>query len=252
MLTFDCPSCGGKLQMPRELAGKEVRCSSCQAVVTAPPPGAGHEAIKAASNVFPNAADPSRRTGVEDEANPSPHARDDVLRRPKSNSGMVWLVVLIVALVVGLPLLVVACVFLVPAVGAMFFLVAAHEPDAKPVAQAAEEQVLVRKAEKVDGAPPKAEKPLGAPGAKNAAAAQVRVLTDACNAFKVKNARFPDALDQLLEKADGGPYLKNGDALVDPWGNRYLYDPTGPHNKGNHPDIWTVEPKSQERIGNWP
>ena len=241
--------------MPRELAGKEVRCSSCQAVITAPPPGAGPEAIKAAPNVFPVAADSSRRD-VEDEPSPRPRDRDDVLRQRKSNSGTVWLVALIVALVVGLPLLVLACFFLVRAIGAMFFLVAAQDPapDAKHVAPA-DAPVLVQKAEKVDkvdGAPPKAEKPLDGPGAKDTAAVHVRVLTDACNAFKVKNARFPDALDQLLEKADGGPYLKNGDALVDPWGNRYLYDPTGPHNKGNHPDIWTVEPKSQLRIGNWP
>ena len=49
MLVFSCSSCGAKLQMGEELAGKKVRCSSCQAVVTAPERGAGEEAITAAS-----------------------------------------------------------------------------------------------------------------------------------------------------------------------------------------------------------
>ena len=35
MLVFTCSSCGAKLQMGEELAGKKVRCSSCQAVITA-------------------------------------------------------------------------------------------------------------------------------------------------------------------------------------------------------------------------
>jgi LSD1 subclass zinc finger protein len=48
MLVFSCPSCGVKLQMSEELAGKKVRCASCQAVVQAPAAGAGNEAISAA------------------------------------------------------------------------------------------------------------------------------------------------------------------------------------------------------------
>src|SRR6266478_6079364 len=40
MLVFDCPSCGGKLQMPENLAGKKVRCATCQGVITAPADGA--------------------------------------------------------------------------------------------------------------------------------------------------------------------------------------------------------------------
>src|ERR1043166_9951157 len=35
MLVFTCSSCGAKLQMGEELAGEKVRCSSCQAVITA-------------------------------------------------------------------------------------------------------------------------------------------------------------------------------------------------------------------------
>lgn len=36
MLVFDCPSCGAKLQMPENLAGKKVRCATCQGIITAP------------------------------------------------------------------------------------------------------------------------------------------------------------------------------------------------------------------------
>src|SRR5436853_500582 len=47
MLVFPCPSCGSKLQMSEELAGKKVRCASCQGVITAPTQGVGSDAITA-------------------------------------------------------------------------------------------------------------------------------------------------------------------------------------------------------------
>jgi hypothetical protein len=83
--------------------------------------------------------------------------------------------------------------------------------------------------------------------------AQVRgPLTQACEAYALKNGRFPDRLDQLLVKdAIGGPYLESPDALTDPWGRPFQYDAKGPNNNGARPDIWTVTPAGVV-IGNWP
>jgi hypothetical protein len=81
---------------------------------------------------------------------------------------------------------------------------------------------------------------------------QTKILTQACEAYRVKHDRLPQNLAELLEKdALGGPYLESPDALIDPWGNRYQYDPKGPRNNGLKPDIWTVTPGGVE-IGNWP
>jgi predicted Zn finger-like uncharacterized protein len=46
MLAFACPSCGAKLQMSEDLAGKKVRCSSCKGVITAPEGSDTSEAIQ--------------------------------------------------------------------------------------------------------------------------------------------------------------------------------------------------------------
>jgi hypothetical protein len=78
-------------------------------------------------------------------------------------------------------------------------------------------------------------------------------LTSACNAFKLKNGRWPANLEELLQKNDnGGPYLESRDALLDPWGNRYQYDVKGPMNNGTRPDIWTEVPNDGRKLGNWP
>lgn len=93
-------------------------------------------------------------------------------------------------------------------------------------------------------------------GQKDAAFLQTKVLTGACTGFAAKHSgEFPDSLDQLLLKdTAGGPYLKSSDNLIDPWGQKYQYDKSGPMNNGMDPDIWTIDPKDAQRskIGNWP
>jgi general secretion pathway protein G len=91
-------------------------------------------------------------------------------------------------------------------------------------------------------------------GQKDAATAQSRVLTQACQAYAVKhNGSFPDSLRQLLEKDEqgNGPWLETVDALKDPWGKEYQYDKSGQHNRSLRPDIWAVAPDGTQ-IGNWP
>lgn len=104
---------------------------------------------------------------------------------------------------------------------------------------------------------------MGALGESKESIAQTQVkgpLTQACQAYAIKHGgQFPDQLQDLLRKDDQGygPYLDNPDALNDPWSTptqqrQYQYDKAGPNNMGLKPDIWTTEPKTNKKIGNWP
>ena len=78
----------------------------------------------------------------------------------------------------------------------------------------------------------------------------VRAIEKACEAYRNKYGKFPPDLESLITGAK--PYLEGGEeAISDPWGRRYQYDPSGPHSNGAKPDIFAVEPDG-ETIGNWP
>ena len=90
---------------------------------------------------------------------------------------------------------------------------------------------------------------------KDTASLQVKgALTAGVQAYAIKHSgRYPENLQQLLLKDEfGGPYLDNPDVLIDPWKQQYQYDIQGTQNNGLKPDIWTVDPKTNEKIGNWP
>jgi len=88
---------------------------------------------------------------------------------------------------------------------------------------------------------------------KDAAQLQARgPLTQAVQTYKLRHSQWPQSLELLLQKdTKGGPYLESKDALLDPWGNEYHYNASGPNNNGLKPDIWAVHPDTQEQIGNW-
>jgi general secretion pathway protein G len=77
-------------------------------------------------------------------------------------------------------------------------------------------------------------------------------LTNACQAYSLKRGQFPESLQQLLQQdAKGGPYLDDPAAIIDPWGQPFQYDRSGPRNNNRKPDIWTKGPDGAD-IGNWP
>jgi len=87
---------------------------------------------------------------------------------------------------------------------------------------------------------------------KDAASTQVKgTLTPAVDAYKIDHGTYPASLQALLARSDNGkgPYLKSAEALTDPWGRAYQYNPAGPNNNGLAPDIWAESPEGQ--IGNW-
>jgi hypothetical protein len=79
-----------------------------------------------------------------------------------------------------------------------------------------------------------------------------RELASICNTYKLHNGDWPPSLDALAApQPDGGPPLIAPAYLTDPWGHPWQYDPAGPRNGGERPDIWTVTPQGKV-IGNWP
>jgi Type II secretion system (T2SS), protein G len=77
----------------------------------------------------------------------------------------------------------------------------------------------------------------------------LKTLTKAVHAFNDSAGKYPVTLDELTNPPDGKPFVET-DALVDPWGRPYDYDPRGPRNHGKQPDIWTAT-LDGELIGNW-
>lgn len=91
----------------------------------------------------------------------------------------------------------------------------------------------------------------GRPGV---AAEGVKALTAAAQAYEVRFGQLPERLEQLTTPPGGGPPLVERDALTDPWGRPYKYDPAGPHNAGVRPDVWSLGADSNDPkgvIGNW-
>src|SRR4051812_9646930 len=68
-------------------------------------------------------------------------------------------------------------------------------------------------------------------------------LTQAVQIYKVNNDDYPPSLDALAQQQpNGGPPLVQPDALRDPWGQPFGYNPQGPNNGGLKPDIWATRP----------
>src|SRR5687768_13831260 len=65
-----------------------------------------------------------------------------------------------------------------------------------------------------------------------AAKVQIGVLTQACQAYKVKHEKYPDTLEELTKTTP--PFVEKS-ALLDPWKKQYLYVRDGVRNKGKMP-----------------
>lgn len=71
----------------------------------------------------------------------------------------------------------------------------------------------------------------------DAANAQVQNIASILDLYRLQVGRYPsedEGLDALLEAPPdaerwNGPYVKREDALIDPWGNQYVYEFPGEH-----------------------
>jgi general secretion pathway protein G len=111
-------------------------------------------------------------------------------------------------------------------------------------------------------AAPRLIKYLGS-GKSEAAKIQVEKLDGVLDLYRLELGRYPtedEGLESLVERppqADdwNGPYLKNRDSLIDPWGRPYIYRSPGEHGEN---DIYTLGADGREGgdgedkdIGNW-
>lgn len=94
----------------------------------------------------------------------------------------------------------------------------------------------------------------------NAAKAQVGLLADPINRYRLDMNKYPQRLEDLWEEPSdstlsekwGGPYVEQ--LKADPWGNPYQYSAEGKKNT-NKFDFWSNGPDGQsgtdDDIGNW-
>jgi general secretion pathway protein G len=77
-------------------------------------------------------------------------------------------------------------------------------------------------------------------------------ITKACENYRLDhNDQWPPSLDVLVTGDETGrAYLTDPDAIKDPWGQVYIYEPSGGHHGGRKPDVYTTSPAG-EQIGNW-
>src|SRR5207302_5472290 len=65
------------------------------------------------------------------------------------------------------------------------------------------------------------------------ASAQCRILEQQATAYKIRYGDYPGSLDALTQPSpDGNAPPLEPEALVDPWGHQYQYDPSGGHSQG--------------------
>jgi hypothetical protein len=84
------------------------------------------------------------------------------------------------------------------------------------------------------------------------AKADISNIVTTCELYKIRLLEYPPDLDFLLTSPyKGRPFLNSENDIIDPWGQKYQYDPAGPHHKGEQVDIWTVDPETGKIIGNW-
>jgi general secretion pathway protein G len=93
------------------------------------------------------------------------------------------------------------------------------------------------------------------------AGTQIRTFRTALARYEIENGGFPEGragLTALLERPRQaknwqGPYL-DGSLPKDPWGNEYLYECPGTHNRESY-DLWSGGPDgvsgTEDDITNW-
>jgi hypothetical protein len=94
------------------------------------------------------------------------------------------------------------------------------------------------------------------PGSKDAlmrAKNDIKRIEQALVTFRVNNGYYPESLTALAEKQPNkGPPLLSKQALFDPWGWPYQYDPNNLQPKTDMPHVYSPgEPGTNQTINNW-
>lgn len=82
----------------------------------------------------------------------------------------------------------------------------------------------------------------------SAGRANISTLDTAISEYQMMNGEYPSSLDELLDEAKGGPYLKKMNIPKDSWGNDFIYVVPGTHNTHSF-DISASG--HEEDVNNW-
>ena len=74
-------------------------------------------------------------------------------------------------------------------------------------------------------------------------------LSSLADQYKLKNGDYPASLQALTQANGADPAMCAQKDIIDPWGQPYQIDPTGPSHQGNKADIFTISKKGV-RISN--
>jgi general secretion pathway protein G len=87
----------------------------------------------------------------------------------------------------------------------------------------------------------------------NRAKMDVRNIEAAVMTFNTTNHRYPQSLQELTERQpNGSAALLKIEALTDPWGQPYQYEPGRTHSKTDIPMIYSMGPPGKNtQIPNW-
>lgn len=85
------------------------------------------------------------------------------------------------------------------------------------------------------------------------AKAGTKTIEQAANAYHIKTGQWPQSLEELATPVDGRPAALAPEALIDPWGNAYLYNPQETHPTTGVPKIYSQgeKPGASQPISNW-
>jgi general secretion pathway protein G len=88
---------------------------------------------------------------------------------------------------------------------------------------------------------------------RQSARASADAIGKAAMAYKAATGDWPQSLDALTQQDQHGIQATlKPEQLIDPWGNRYQYQPPpAPHNLNTGPDVFTTCPTDGTTIGNW-
>jgi general secretion pathway protein G len=85
---------------------------------------------------------------------------------------------------------------------------------------------------------------------RDTARTQANALSQAAEQYYTRHGEFPASLDLLTQpQPDGSGAFFGAEKLLDPWNRPYQYNPAGPRNMGNRPDVWTE--RNGRIIGNF-
>jgi general secretion pathway protein G len=66
-------------------------------------------------------------------------------------------------------------------------------------------------------------------------------IAKACDLYKLRNnGQPPQSIEQLVSPPDGGKGFIEESLLTDPWGGKYILDPTGSRHGGRKVSVYTT------------